>query len=184
MVQTRDTSADIVVGPIVLVGMMGVGKTTVGLRLAEMLGFAHKDSDTEIERAADRTITEIFAEFGEPYFREGEVRVIERLLSARNVVISTGGGAFIQAPVRQMIKAHGTSIWLDAKPDLLWEHVKLKAGRPLLDKPNPKAVLTELCAERAPIYAQADHRIEIVAGQDQGAVAAQILELLNMEAVT
>lgn len=179
MVQTRDTAAHIVVGPVVLVGMMGVGKTSVGAKLAGLLGFAHVDSDDEIVKAANRSISEIFAEFGEPHFREGEIRVMERLLGTKESVISTGGGAFIQEPVRDLVQAQGVSVWLDADPELLWQHVRLKPGRPLLEKPDPKGELERICAERAPVYAKADVRVEVRAEMDQLAVAREILAALT-----
>lgn len=179
MVQTRDTAAHIVVGPIVLVGMMGVGKTSVGVKLAELLDFEHVDSDAEIEKAANRSITDIFAEFGEAHFREGEVRVMERLLAAKNAVISTGGGAFIQDAIREQVKKRAISVWLDASPELIWDHVRLKPGRPLLAKPNPQAIINQLCAERADKYAMADMRVEVREGMDQTTVAKLILNRLK-----
>jgi len=182
MVQTRDTAADIVVKPLVLVGMMGVGKTSVGGELADLLNIGHVDSDTEIEKAADRSIPEIFAEFGEAYFREGEVRVMERLLAEPAQVISTGGGAFVQTKIQALVAERGISIWLDSTPELLWQRVRLKAGRPLLDQPNPQEVLYRLSAERAPFYAKADIHIKVLADMDQSIVAQQIIERLNHEA--
>ncbi len=184
MVQTRDTAADIVVKPLVLVGMMGVGKTSVGTKLAEMLGIGHVDSDVEIEKAANRTIPEIFSEFGEAYFREGETRVLERLLKAPRQVISTGGGAFIQEKIRDMIAVHGISIWLNADPALLWQRVRLKSGRPLLDQPDAEEILYRLNRDRAPFYSKADIRIDVTPEMDQASVAAVILQKINAKAST
>lgn len=175
MVQTRDTSTDIVVGPVVLVGMMGVGKTSVGHALAKLLDFAHVDSDVEIEKAANRSIAEIFAEFGEPYFRDGEVRVMERLIETPQQVVSTGGGAFIQTPIRALLKGRGVTVWLDASLDLLWERVRLKKGRPLLEQDDPYGTLKELLRLRNPIYAQADLHIKVTPDMDQTAVANAII---------
>ncbi len=142
--------------PIVLVGMMGVGKTSIGKKLAERLNLAFVDVDDEIERAADMTISEIFARFGEQYFRDGERRVIARLLDDRPKVIATGGGAFIDDDTRALIKQTAYSIWLNADLDILVERVSRRSHRPLLHGKNPSEVLQELGKIRNPIYAQAD----------------------------
>lgn len=140
---------------LVLVGLMGVGKSTVGKRLATRLKLPFVDADHEIERAAGHTITEIFARFGEPAFRDGERRVIARLIDGRRKVIATGGGAFMQEQTRALILQRATAIWLDADLDVLAERVGRRDGRPLLKNRNPREVLGELAAIRNPIYALA-----------------------------
>lgn len=140
---------------IVLIGMMGVGKSTVGKRLATRLKLPFVDADHEIERAAGRSIEEIFARFGEPAFRDGERRVIARLIDGRRKVIATGGGAFMQEDTRRLILDRATAIWLDADLDVLAERVARREGRPLLKNRNPREVLGELAAIRNPVYALA-----------------------------
>jgi shikimate kinase len=140
---------------IVLVGMMGVGKSTVGKRLATRLKLPFVDADHEIERAAGRSIEEIFARFGEPAFRDGERRVIARLIDGRRKVIATGGGAFMQEDTRRLILDRATAIWLDADLDVLAERVGRRDGRPLLKNRDPREVLGELAAIRNPVYALA-----------------------------
>ncbi|KKB07594.1 shikimate kinase [Devosia chinhatensis] len=142
--------------PLVLVGMMGAGKTTVGRRLASRLGRQFVDSDEEIERAAQMTIPEIFEQRGEAEFRAGEMRVIARLLKETNIVLATGGGAFANAETRGLVKAEALSVWLKADVDVLFERVSRRANRPLLRTANPRATLEALVAERYPIYAEAD----------------------------
>lgn len=141
---------------IVFVGMMGAGKTAVGRTLAAQLGVVFRDSDHEIEEAANRTIAEIFARDGEPFFRRKESQVIERLLEGDPGVLSTGGGAFMSAHNREMITRMGVSVWLDADLDLLWERVRHKDTRPLLQTPDPKGTLQRLYEARVPVYRQAD----------------------------
>jgi shikimate kinase len=145
--------------PIVLVGLMGVGKSTVGRRLAGRLGVPFVDADHEIEIAADLSVGEIFEKFGEPYFRDGERRVIARLVDGKPQVIATGGGAFINEETRAMILAHAIAVWLDAPPHVLAERVKRRDTRPLLRNRDPHQVLADLAAVRNPIYAQAPIRI-------------------------
>ncbi|WP_225206174.1 shikimate kinase [Novosphingobium huizhouense] len=160
--------------PVVLVGMMGVGKTTVGRRLAAMLGLPFVDADEEIERAAQMAIPEIFAQFGEPYFRDGERRVIARLLGdgadKDRKVLATGGGAFVDGETRRLILEKAVSVWLDSDVDTLVERVGRKDNRPLLREGNPREILTRLRAERQPHYAQA--AIHVVSGQQPHAVTA------------
>lgn len=141
---------------IVLVGMMGAGKTSVGKRLAARLALPFVDADHAIEEAANQTIPEIFAAHGEAYFRDGERRVIARLLRDRRQVIATGGGAWMNAETRAAIRASGVSIWLKADADLLFERVKRRANRPLLQTEDPEGTLRRLVAERYPVYAEAD----------------------------
>ena len=145
--------------PIVLVGMMGVGKSSVGRKLAGRLGLSFTDADDEIEAAAGMTIAEIFDRFGEPYFRDGERRVIARLIEGAPKVIATGGGAFINEETRALILGKALSIWLDADIAILVERVGRRNHRPLLHGRDATTVLTELGAIRNPIYSQADIHI-------------------------
>jgi len=141
---------------VVLVGMMGAGKTSVGRRLAQALNLPFADADVEIEKAANLSINEIFAAYGEAHFRDGERRVIARLLADGPKVIATGGGAFMSPETRDRIAASGVSVWLRAPLPLLMERVRRKATRPLLKQPDPDAVMRRLLAEREPTYALAD----------------------------
>ncbi len=145
---------------IVLVGLMGAGKSSIGRRLAEKLGIPFVDADHEIEIAADKTIPEIFKDHGEAYFREGERRVISRLIENGAQVLSTGGGAFINEETRQGIQARGISVWLKADLSLLMKRVMKRADRPLLQTENPEAVMQKLMDQRYPIYAKADVTVE------------------------
>jgi shikimate kinase len=146
-------------GPVVLVGLMGVGKSTVGRRLAQRLRLPFVDADTEIETAAGMPIAEMFARYGEPYFRDGERRVIARLIDGKPKVIATGGGAFVNAETRALILGEATAVWLDADIDVLVERVRRRDSRPLLKDRDPRDVLRELARARNPIYAQAHIRI-------------------------
>ncbi len=141
--------------PIVLVGLMGVGKSTVGRRLAVRLGLPFVDADHEIEEAAGMTIADIFERFGEPYFRDGERRVIARLIDGRPKVIATGGGAFINDETRALILNSAVAIWLDAEPRVLASRVSRRDTRPLLRGRDPLQVLTDLAEKRNPFYALA-----------------------------
>ena len=145
---------------LVLVGMMGAGKSSIGKRLAERLGMRFVDADAEIEAAAGQTIPEIFAEHGEPYFREGERRVIARLLDDRGLVIATGGGAFISAETREKIARRGVSIWLKADVDVLMHRVRKRSNRPLLKTADPEATMRGLMDARHPVYALADVTVQ------------------------
>ena len=144
---------------LVMVGMMGAGKSSVGRRLAARLGLPFVDADSEIEAAANATITEIFERHGEAYFRDGERRVIQRLLEGAPKVLATGGGAFIQPETRAAIAAHGISIWLIADRDLILSRVKRRQTRPLLKNGDPVEIVDRLLRERSPIYAEADIHI-------------------------
>jgi len=144
---------------IVLVGLMGAGKSTVGKRLAKRLGLPFLDSDDEIERAADRTISEIFERFGEASFRDGERRVIARLIGGAPKVIATGGGAFMDPRTRALILERCIAIWLDADIATLADRVARRDHRPLLAGKNPVEVLEALAAVRNPVYALAHHHI-------------------------
>ena len=146
--------------PIVLVGLMGAGKTSVGRRLADKLGIPFVDADHEIEAAAGKKITEIFTDHGEAYFRDGERRVIQRLLDGAPKVLATGGGAFIQPETRAAIQAGAISIWLKADRDLILARVRRRTNRPLLRTDDPAAVVDRLIAERYPVYAEADIHIQ------------------------
>ncbi len=158
--------------PIVLVGLMGVGKSTVGRRLAIRLDLPFVDADNEIESAAGLSITEIFARFGEPYFRDGERRVISRLMDGRPKVIATGGGAFINDETRALILDQATAIWLNAHPDILAERVRRRDTRPLLRGRDPRKVLQELAAQRDPLYAMAPIHISSQRGPHEATVNA------------
>lgn len=164
--------------PIVLVGMMGVGKSTVGRRLAARLGLPFVDADEEIEKAADMSIAEMFERYGEGHFRDGERRVIARLLDGAPKVIATGGGAFMQDDTRALILAQGVAVWLDADIDILVDRVSRREGRPLLKGRDPKVVLTELAAIRNPVYAQAPIHVKSVAAPHETAVD-RIMEALS-----
>ena len=141
--------------PIVLIGMMGAGKSVIGRLLADRLGIAFIDADNEIEAAANMTIAEIFETHGEEYFRDGERRVIERLLQAGPCILATGGGAFMDPKTRGMIAGQGISVWLKASFEVLWERVSRKSHRPLLRNPDPQGTLKKLIADRYPVYAEA-----------------------------
>ena len=149
---------------VALVGMPGSGKTAVGTALARRLGVAFRDSDEEIVKAANRSIAEIFARDGEPFFREKEAQVIARLLKGSPAVLSTGGGAFLQEINRAAIGREGVSLWLDADLDLLWTRVRHKDTRPLLRTADPKATLAALYAARVPCYRGADLAVTSLPG--------------------
>mgnify|MGYP003110185272 CR=1 FL=1 len=166
---------------IVLVGMMGAGKTAVGRALAARLGVPFLDSDVEIEKAANMTIAEIFQRDGEQFFRARESEVIDRLLDATPAILSVGGGAFLAQRNRETIARKGLSVWLDAELDLLWSRVKGKNTRPLLRTAHPRETLRELYEARVPLYALADVRVEAhrdyaiddMAAQVEAALAAR-----------
>jgi shikimate kinase len=141
---------------VVMVGMMGAGKTAVGRALAQLLGVSFLDSDHEIETAANRTVPEIFARDGEAFFRARESEVINRLLKGPACVLSTGGGAFLSPVNRATISKNGVSVWLNADIDLLWSRVRHRDTRPLLRTDDPRATLTSLYEARVPDYAKAD----------------------------
>ena len=141
---------------VVLVGLMGAGKTKIGRRLAARLNLPFFDSDTEIEAAAGETIEEIFRHRGEAAFRDGERRVIARLLTQPTHVLATGGGAFMDPVTRARIAERGVSVWLRADLDVLFARVSRRTNRPLLQQPDPRAVLAELIERRYPVYAEAD----------------------------
>ena len=145
---------------LVLVGLMGAGKTSVGRRLAEKLEIPFVDADHEIEVAAGKTIPEIFADHGEDYFREGERRVIARLLENGQQVLATGGGAFMNAETREKIKNSSISLWLKADLDVLLKRVAKRNDRPLLQTDDPATIMKQLIDRRYPVYAQSDITVE------------------------
>jgi shikimate kinase len=145
---------------IVLVGMMGAGKSSVGRRLAARLGLPFVDADSEIEAAAGMSIPDIFQIHGEPAFRSGEARVIARLLDGGPQVLATGGGAFMNPDTRAAVAAHGVSVWLRADFDVLMRRIKRRQDRPMLKTDDPPATLKRLMDERYPVYAGADLTVE------------------------
>ena len=141
---------------IVLVGMMGAGKSTIGRRLAARLGLPFLDADSEIEAAAGMSIPDIFEAHGEPQFRDGEARVIARLLESGPAVLATGGGAFMREETRNRIGVKAISVWLKADADIIMRRVRRRADRPLLQTPDPEATIGRLISEREPVYQHAD----------------------------
>ena len=162
---------------IVLVGLMGAGKSKVGRRLALRLGLPFSDSDPEIEAAAGETIEEIFANRGEQVFRDGERRVIARLLAQPVHVLATGGGAFMDPMTRALIGRRGVSLWLRADLDTLVARVLRRNDRPLLKRGNPREILAELIERRHPIYAEADLTVDSGAGSPEVTVNRVIAAL-------
>jgi shikimate kinase len=163
--------------PITLVGLMGVGKTTVGKRLATRLGLPFVDADAEIEVACGMTIPEIFERFGEAHFRDGERRVIARLVDGAPKVVATGGGAFVQADTRALILERSLAVWLDADIDTLVERVQKRDTRPLLAGKDPATVLRALAAERGAFYAEAPITVKSGAGPHAETVEAIVSAL-------
>ncbi len=163
---------------VVLVGLMGSGKSAVGRTLASRLGVPLYDSDAEIERAAQATIGEIFARDGEPFFRDREAEVLARLLAGPPSVVSTGGGAFVAARNRDEIARRGIAVWLDADVRVLWDRVRHKNTRPLLKTDDPLGTLTALYHERRPAYAQAALRVETRAGYSLDDTTDRVIEAL------
>lgn len=166
---------------IVLVGMMGAGKSSIGRRLATTLDIPFQDADTEIEKAAGMSIPDIFESKGEAYFRAGETRVIARLLDGGPQVLATGGGAFMNEQTRAAVREKGISIWLKAELDVLLRRVKRRVDRPLLKNGDPAETLEKLMAERDPIYAQADLTVgsrdvphESIVGEIVGKIAERL----------
>jgi shikimate kinase len=164
---------------IVLIGLMGAGKSAVGAELARQLSVPFVDSDAEIEAAAAMSVAEIFARDGEAFFRDREHRVLARLLDAPPRIIATGGGAWMQAPNRALIGRTGISVWLDCDLETLWRRVRHRPTRPLLQTPDPRATLERLLAERAPVYATADVRVAVGPHDSIQATAARVLDTLR-----
>src|SRR3954471_20688732 len=156
---------------LVLVGLMGAGKSTVGRRLAQTLKLPFRDADHEIEAAAGMTIPEIFAIHGEDHFRDGERRVIARLLQEGPIVLATGGGAFMNEETRRRIAEHGISLWLKADLDILMRRVRKRSTRPLLQNPDPEGTMRRLMEARYPVYATADLTVESHEGPHDRVVA-------------
>jgi shikimate kinase len=150
--------------PLVLVGMMGVGKSTIGRKLAQLLGLPFRDADDEIEKAAQLSVAEIFARFGEAHFRDGERRVIARLLDGGPSVLATGGGAFVQPDTRALILEKGIAVWLDSDVATLVDRVTRKDTRPLLRGGDPQEIVARLKDEREPAYSQAPIKVMSDAG--------------------
>ncbi|HQV02934.1 MULTISPECIES: shikimate kinase [unclassified Novosphingobium] len=163
--------------PVVLVGLMGVGKSSIGRKLAGLLHMPFVDADDEIERAAQMSISEIFAQFGEAYFRDGERRVIARLIEGEGSrkVIATGGGAFVNSETRRLILDKAIAVWLDSDLDVLVDRVGRKETRPLLRNGNPREILARLKTEREPAYAEAPIHVMSSAGP-QGRTVGRVLK--------
>ncbi len=164
--------------PLVLVGLMGAGKTSVGRRLADFLKVPFQDSDVEIEAAAGLEVREIFERFGEAYFRDGERRVIARLLGEAPGVLATGGGAFVSADIREMVADAGLSVWLDADLETLWSRVKDRPSRPLLQRPDAKSVLAGLLETRRTAYSEAAVRVVSERDLSHEVMVRRILEAI------
>lgn len=162
---------------IVMVGLMGAGKSTIGRRLAQRLGLPFVDADTAIEEAAGMTIPEIFATYGEAHFRDGERRVVARLLQDEPRVLATGGGAFVNEQTRELVAQHGLSIWLKADLDVLMKRVRRRSNRPLLHADDPEGVMRKLMTERYPIYAEADVTVETSNAPHQAVVEETLCAL-------
>lgn len=167
--------------PVVLVGMMGAGKTAVGRELAQRLGVEFRDSDAEIEKAANATITEIFARDGEAFFRDREVQVIARLLEASPSIIAVGGGAYLREETRARISKLGVAVWLKADLELLWSRVRRRDTRPLLRTPEPRKTLADLMAAREGTYALAEITVETRADYSVEATALAVCDALARE---
>jgi shikimate kinase len=168
---------------VVLIGLMGAGKTAIGRRLAKRLNLDFTDADGEIEQAAGQSITDIFSEHGEAYFRDGEQRVIARLLNDGPQVLATGGGAYMSEETRGNIASQGISVWLKAELDVLLERTGRRDNRPLLKAGDPRAVLERLIEERYPVYANADITVQSrdVAHE---VIVDEILTALNQKMVS
>jgi shikimate kinase len=164
---------------VVLVGMMGAGKTAVGTALARLLRVPFRDSDEEIVKAAQRSIAEIFERDGEPFFRARESEVLARLVRGEPCVLSTGGGAFLSEKNREIVTQAGVSVWLRVDIDLLWQRVRHKTTRPLLRTPNPRATLQSLYEARVPVYALADLVVDSSPDISVEAMAQRVLETLR-----
>lgn len=174
---SRQTSG-VIQRPVVLVGLMGAGKTTVGRKLAQMLDLPFVDTDHEIEDASRMTIAELFAAYGEPEFRALEARVVARLLDEGPRVIATGGGAYMNEGTRKLLSERSVTVWLKAELDVLMERVMKKPTRPLLQTPDPRATLKALMDVRYPVYALADLHVP-TRNVKREAVAREILDQLE-----
>lgn len=175
------SSKPVLLRTVVLVGMMGSGKTAIGRSLATALDVAFLDSDAAIEEAASVSIAEIFERDGEAFFRAREAEVIDRLLSGPPAILSTGGGAFLAPATRELIAKKGVAVWLDADLMTLWERVRHKNTRPLLRTANPLATLTELMNVRVPIYAQAGVHVPVLPTSSIEETTQSVLETLEKD---
>ena len=175
----QQTPALRLVRPVVLIGLMGAGKSSVGTRLADLLGARFRDSDAEIERAANMTVPEIFERYGEGHFRDGERRVIARLLGGKPKVLASGGGAFMHDGTRALIGRRAVSVWLTADLDLLVSRTAGRSHRPLLNTGDPRATLAGLIETRYPVYALADVQVESLPGQSHEQMAQRIVAALE-----
>ncbi len=179
MPDQRQMPAFRLIRPVVLIGLMGAGKSSVGARLADLLGVRFRDSDIEIERAANMTVPEIFERYGEGYFRDGERKVIARLLGGKPKILASGGGAFMNAETRKLIAGRAVSLWLKADLDLLVQRTAGRTHRPLLNRGDPRAVLAGLIETRYPVYAGADVHVESLPGQTHDKMARRIVAALQ-----
>lgn len=168
---------------IVLVGLMGAGKTCIGKRLASKTGLSFVDADAEIEAAADCTVEEIFTRYGEQAFRDGERRVIARLLEGPRQVLATGGGAFVNPETRENVQRHGVSVWLKADLDILLQRVSRRNDRPLLKNGDPRETLERLIEQRYPCYAEADITVD-TGNEPPDSTVEKVVNALNAHAVT
>lgn len=164
---------------VVLVGMMGAGKTAVGRAVAARLGVPFLDSDAEIEAAANLSVPEIFERDGESFFRRRESEVIARLLKQERCILSTGGGAFLAEANRDLISRHGVSLWLNAELSLLWQRVRHKESRPLLRTADPYATLAEIYRARVPVYEKANISVTCVPSLSIDAMAVRVISALT-----
>lgn len=168
---------------VVLIGMMGAGKTAIGRALSVQLGVEMRDSDEEIVQSAQLTIAEIFERYGERFFREKEGQVIARLLEGPPCILSTGGGAWLAEKNRALLLEKSSVIWLDASLPLLWSRVKHKTHRPLLRTDDPRATLGELLAARTPAYALSPRKVTVQPEWSIDATAAHVMEILRKDGV-
>ena len=166
---------------IVLVGMMGAGKTAIGAELSRRLGRPFWDTDAEIERAAAMTIPEIFARDGEDFFRARESEVLARVLAGGDSIVSTGGGSWMREGNRQRIGQNGVSVWLDCDLDTLWHRVRSRPTRPLLQTADPRGTLDRLLTERRPVYALADVRVQAVRNDSIEDTANRVLAAISTQ---
>ena len=163
--------------PIIIVGLMGSGKSTIGRKLAQVLDLDFVDSDSEIEKASQMTIADLFEVYGEPEFRALELRVVMRLIDGGPQVISTGGGAFINEEIRKAVKENGVSVWLDADLDTLMDRVSRRDTRPLLKNDDPRETMQRLMDQRYPVYAEADVRVRSREERKE-VIVAEVIETL------
>lgn len=188
MTETAKSQTDVIVGPpalsqtVVLVGLMGAGKSCIGRRLAQRLNMPFVDADTEIEQAAGCSIAEIFTQYGEAAFRDGERRVMARLIQGEPIILAAGGGAFMDADTRKLIHDHAISVWLRANLDTLAARTKGRTHRPLLNNDDPRETLAKLIEVRYPVYAEADITVDTGIDNPNVTCARVIEALVNMDA--